>query len=151
MTASRQAGGVATRGSWKWRLAVAVGAVLLPLVVFLVGDAVMDGSVQTPANPDYDQESMELNAGMVVFVAALSALLGWGLLAVLERITGKGRMIWTIVAVVLLLVSLVGPFSGDTDTGSRVVLALLHVSVAVVLIPLLPGPRRSSGGAALAA
>jgi hypothetical protein len=149
MTASKQtADEVATQGRWKWRLAVVVGAILVPLVVFLIADLALDGGVQTPANEDYDQASMQLNAGTVIFVAGLFALLAWGLLAILERITARGRTIWTVVAVVLFLLSLAGPFSGtDTNTGSRVALALLHLSVASVLTPFLPLSRRPGGGA----
>jgi hypothetical protein len=148
MTTPKQTTGeVATQGRWKWRLAVVVGAVLVPLVVFVVANLVLDGGVRTPANEDYDQESMQLNAGTVVFVAGVFALLAWALLAILERFTARGRTIWTVVAVVLFLLSLVGPFSGtDTNTGSRVALALLHLSVAAVLIPLLPASRRLGGG-----
>jgi hypothetical protein len=117
------------------------------LVVFLIADLAMDGGVRTPEIEAWEQEAMQLNAGTVIFVAGLFALLGWGLLATLERITARGRTIWTVVAVALLALSLIGPFSGtDTNTGSRVALALVHLSVAAVLIPLLPAFRRPGGG-----
>lgn len=140
MTASTEAGtGTAARGRWWRRLLVVAGAVLAALVVYLIAELVTDGGVQTPAMESTDQESMTLNPGGVVLASGFVSLVGWALLAVLERLTRKGRLIWTIVAVVVFLLSLSAPFSGTgTTTGDRVWLLLMHVVVAAVLILLLP-------------
>lgn len=139
MAASTEAGATAAGGRWRRRLVVVVGAVLAALVVFLIADLVTDGSVRTPAMEATEQEATDLNFGAVIFVSALVSLLAWALLVVLERFTSRARTIWTIVAVLVLALSLGAPLSGtDTTTGSRVSLLLIHLAVAGVLIPFLP-------------
>jgi len=69
-----------------------------------------------------------------VIAAALSAGAGWATLALLERLTSRGRTIWTVIAVAALLLSLlVGPAAGIT-TGAKAGLALLHLAVGAVVI-----------------
>jgi hypothetical protein len=81
----------------------------------------------------------------VLFVSLLAGLAGWALLAVLERATRHGRLIWTAVAVAVLALSLLGPLGSGSDTTSRVVLAAMHVVVGGVLIA---GLRRRCPAAA---
>lgn len=140
MASSTEAGAAATTGRrWKRRLVVVIAAVLAALVVFLIADLAMDGGVRTPAMESTGQEAIDLNPGTVILVSALVSLLGWTLLAALERFTSKARMIWTIAAVLVLVLSLGGPLSGtDTTTGSRVSLVLIHLAVGAVLILFLP-------------
>ncbi|UWZ49774.1 hypothetical protein Dmats_26205 [Dactylosporangium matsuzakiense] len=64
-----------------------------------------------------------------------AGLIGWGLLAILERATGKARTIWTVVAVVFLVLSLLGPLGAD-GTGAKVSLLLMHLVAGAVIIPL---------------
>jgi hypothetical protein len=73
----------------------------------------------------------------VVGASLIASLAGWALLVMLERRTSGARSIWTVVAIVVLLVSVSLPLSIATTTGSKTVLALMHVAVAVVLIPVL--------------
>ncbi len=81
-------------------------------------------------------------------VALLASLMGWGLLAALERFGARrARAIWTGVAAAVLAVSFL-PFTGDgMDGGTRLSLALMHLAVAAVLIPGLGGtsPRAGAG------
>ncbi len=73
----------------------------------------------------------------VVGASVIASLAGWGLLAMLERRTSRARSIWTVVAIVVLLVSLSLPLSVAATTASKIVLALMHVAAAAVLIPVL--------------
>ncbi|HZJ05567.1 MAG TPA: DUF6069 family protein [Nocardioidaceae bacterium] len=50
-----------------------------------------------------------VGAGTVVAVSLIASLLGWALLALLERRTSRARAIWTGAAVAALLLSLGGP------------------------------------------
>jgi hypothetical protein len=77
----------------------------------------------------------------VVGATLIASLAAWALLTVLERRTARARAIWTVVAVVVLLVSLSLPLSVATTSASKIVLALMHVAAAAVLIPVL---RRGS-------
>jgi Family of unknown function (DUF6069) len=80
-----------------------------------------------------------VGADAVVLVAVVVGLAGWGLLAFLERVAGRVRLIWTVIAAAVLALSLLGPLGG---VSSAAVLALicLHLVVGLVLIAGLPRP-----------
>ncbi|QEU97238.1 hypothetical protein CP970_09870 [Streptomyces kanamyceticus] len=88
------------------------------------------------------EQTLDIGAAPVAVVALLASLLGWGLLAALERFgVPRARAIWTGVACAVLAVSFL-PLLGDgMDGGTRVALALMHLAVAVVLIPGLGGTK----------
>jgi hypothetical protein len=125
-------------GGWKRRLAVVASAVVVAVVVYLVARLVLADGLRAPEMDD--RASMEVTIGAVIVASALASLLGWGLLALLERFTARAVTIWRVVAVVVALLSLSAPLTGaGISTGNRIGLLLLHVAVAAVLIPLLPG------------
>lgn len=118
------------------RLAATALAVLAPVLVRLVADP-LPGHRLTITD---GEQTLDIGAVPVMFVALLASLAGWGLLAALERLrTRRTRTIWNGVAVAVLAVSFL-PFIGDgMDGGTRVSLALMHLVVAAVLIPGLGG------------
>jgi len=73
-----------------------------------------------------------------VLIASLAAsLAGWLALGLIERYTARPGRWWIIVAVGALVLSLGGPMSGTgLENTERALLVLLHLVVAVVLIPL---------------
>ncbi|GAA2578857.1 DUF6069 family protein [Actinomadura fulvescens] len=82
------------------------------------------------------KEAMELGAGQVLFFSLVPALLGWAFLAVLERFApAMARVVWTVVASVILVLSLVPVLQVEAADGTKVTLALLHLVVGAVLIP----------------
>jgi len=81
----------------------------------------------------------------VVGAGVIGSLLGWGLLALLERYTPRARALWTGAAIVALLVSLLLPLTFGTTVPTRLALALMHVAVASVLIPTLRRTSRRPG------
>lgn len=80
--------------------------------------------------------------GAVVLTALLAALLGWALLHLLERHTPRARRIWTVSAGVIALLSLAGPLTSGASAAATATLVAMHVVVAAVLIPTLPGSAR---------
>jgi cytochrome bd-type quinol oxidase subunit 2 len=71
----------------------------------------------------------------VLVASAVAALAGMLLLRLLQRRSGerRGRTIWTVVAVVVFLVSLLlGPLSATTATGA-ICLSIMHLVVLVAL------------------
>jgi hypothetical protein len=78
---------------------------------------------------------------VVADTSLVAALAGWGLLALLERFTARPRTIWTAIAVLVGLLSLAGPLStlASTTAANALALALMHLAVAAVLIPILAG------------
>jgi hypothetical protein len=109
--------------------------------------------------PAVQESAMTSDIGpiQVIVAAGVASLAGWGSLAALERVTARPGRVWTAVAVLVLAASLGGPFSGaGIDAADRAVLALLHVTVGAVLIPLLrrttatrtrPAPAAAVGSA----
>jgi multidrug transporter EmrE-like cation transporter len=128
------------------RLGVTALAVLAPVLVWLVADPLLGHRLRIADG----EQTLDIGAVPVGVVALLASLSGWGLLAGLERFGARrARAIWTGVAGAVLVVSFL-PFIGDgMNSGTRVSLALMHLAVAVVLVPGLGG--RSFGAGADAA
>ena len=78
----------------------------------------------------------------VVVAALVGSLAGWGLLALLRRFTTNARAIWTVIAVVALMLSLGGPLTTTAAGSTKVWLIAMHLAVATVLIV---GLRRTAG------
>ena len=114
------------------RLAATALAVLAAVLVWLVADPLLGHRLRMADG----EETLDITAGPVVFVALLASLAGWGLLAVLERfVAARARTVWISATGAVLAVSFL-PFLGDgMDGGTRLSLALMHVAVAAVLIP----------------
>jgi hypothetical protein len=78
----------------------------------------------------------------VVVAALVGSLAGWGLLALLRRFAANARAIWTVIAIIFALLSLSGPLSTISSTGTKVALVAMHLAVATVTIV---GLRRTRG------
>jgi hypothetical protein len=117
-------------------LAVAA-ATLAPLVVWLVAVPLAGATLQVRPGGGSTQT---VPAGTVVVVALLASLAGWTLLAVLERRTIRARAMWTVIALIALLLSLAGPLTAAATATTAAVLVSMHLAVAGVL---LTGLRRS--------
>lgn len=121
---------------WKMRAmaivdAIALNVVILAIARLVTGDwpvATVDGDAQT------------IGLVPVVLVTLIAGLVAWGVLALLERMTANAKTIWTAIAVVVFLLSLLGPLGSGVGTSSKIVLALMHVGAAATIIPLM---RRS--------
>lgn len=84
---------------------------------------------------------LSITASSVLVSSVVAGLLAWALLAALERLTRRGATIWRWTAGAVALLSLAGPLTFAQGAGAAVVLTLLHVAVASILIPALPGTR----------
>jgi Family of unknown function (DUF6069) len=123
------------------RALIAFAAMLAPVLVWVVARiAGADLSVALSGQPP-----MPITLPAVIITALLAALAGWALLAVLERFTGRARLLWTAVAALVLLVSLSGPLTVAASGGTKLTLVLMHLAVGVVLIP---GLRATTGATA---
>jgi hypothetical protein len=87
-------------------------------------------------------EAHQLILPEIIVFTLVFALLGWGVLALLERVTRRAKTIWTALAGVVLALSFV-PIAIEQATGdTKVMLALIHLAVAAVLVPVLRLTRR---------
>ena len=81
--------------------------------------------------------------GQVVGVAVAASLLGWLLLALLERRTPHARRLWTTIALAALAASLALPVAAATTTSAAVGLVLMHLTVGAVVIPAMAHTART--------
>lgn len=120
------------------RGAVVTTAVLAALAMWAVAVPLLGLEVQVPESPG-STSTEPLGAAPVIGAATIASLLGWATLSVLERITHRARSIWTVAALIVLVVSM--PWSAGFTGTERAVLVLLHLAVAAVLVP---GLRRTT-------
>lgn len=135
------------RGRRQARLGAVAVAVLAALVVWAAAVFVLGIDVQEPPR-SASQPTRDLAAANVVIASMVASFAGWGLLAVLERLTARARTIWAIAAAVVAVASLGAPLlTPGITSDTRAVLVVLHLVVGAALIPLLsrtsPGGRRS--------
>lgn len=125
-----------TRPPIQSRVLAVITATLAALIVWgvtvpLLGVAL---TVRTSAGVGRIQT---IGPGVVLIVSLSASLLGWGLLAILERRTRRARNVWTATAGFALTLSLIGPLTAATTTAAAVTLTSLHLGVAAALIPML--------------
>lgn len=119
------------------RLLGVAAAVVVAEAVWALARFALGIPVQAPAGAGYP-EPVDIGALNIAVAIIVLSLAGWGALAVFERLTPHARRIWLLVALVALGVSLVMPLSGfGVSPANRAVLVLMHVAVAVVVIPAL--------------
>ena len=100
------------------------------LIIYLVGNALLDGSIQV-ANPSTGViESLPLSA--LVAASIVPVALGVGFLAAAERFW---RLTPALVIVgALTLLSLGAVFSLDVSTGSKMALTIMHLATGSAVI-----------------
>lgn len=121
-------------GPVRTRALAVAAAVLADVLIWLIAHSVLDIDLRVPDGAT--STTTELLLPAVLIGSAVISLLGWGLLALLEKLTGRGRALWTGAASVVLVLSLVAPLLGAGLTpGNRITLVLLHLAVGAILIP----------------
>jgi hypothetical protein len=114
------------------------GSRLLPILVAVVGTVAVWFVAHSVFNVDLKAKTGNTVAAVtlpsVIVVTLVVGLLAWALLAVLERITGAARAVWTTIAVLFFVVSLLGP-AGAVGNSAKVGLACMHIVAALVIIP----------------
>jgi hypothetical protein len=83
--------------------------------------------------------------GQVIGVTVAATLLGWLLLALLERRTPHARPLWTVIVLAALAASLVLPLAAATTTSAAVGLIVMHLSVGAAVIPAMAHTARARG------
>jgi hypothetical protein len=114
------------------RALAVVGAVVAAVLVWVVGEPLLGYDMIIKAD---GQEPQDLGASAFVMFSLFFSLLDWALLALLERVTPRARVIWTVVALVFLAASFFPPLTIEASGGTKFALVLAHVAVAAVLIP----------------
>jgi hypothetical protein len=127
----------ARRSAWQTRAKAIVAAIVANVVILIVG-RVVNGEFPVATVGSDDQT---IGFAQAIVVTVLVGLVAWGLLAVLERTTSRAKAIWTVIAVVVFVLSLIGPLGSGVNASSKAVLAFMHVGAATTIIPMM---RRSA-------
>ena len=137
-TSTTPAPGIRTEHRARRRLAVLGVTVLAGLLTWAVLDLVLGVSLSAQTGPTV----RTVGPGAIAFAALLAGGAGWLTLALLERATGHGRRVWTVLAGVVLTLSLVGTLGG-THPGAIAGLMALHLVVGLTIILGLRGRARA--------
>ena len=81
--------------------------------------------------------------GQVIGVTVAASLLGWLLLALLERRTTHARLLWTTIALAALAASLALPLAVATTTSAVAGLIGMHMPVGAAVIPAMAHTARA--------
>ena len=84
-----------------------------------------------------------ITIGQVIGVTVAASLLGWLLLALLERRTPHARLLWTAIALAALAASLALPLAVATTASAVAGLIVMHVTVAAAVIPAMAHTART--------
>jgi Family of unknown function (DUF6069) len=84
-----------------------------------------------------------ISVGQIIGVTVAACLLGWLLLAILERRTPHARPLWTTTALVALAASLTLPLAAATTTSAVVGLVVMHLIVGAAVIPAMARTART--------
>ncbi|MDG6109144.1 hypothetical protein Daura_21210 [Dactylosporangium aurantiacum] len=124
--------GGATARRRRTRALAVLGAVVATALIWVVAEPLLgnDLVVVQPGQPAQD-----LGLAAVAVVTLGVALLGWAALAVLERLTRHGTLIWSVLAAVVLLLSFAPVAGVEATAGTKVTLAVMHLAVGAVLLP----------------
>jgi hypothetical protein len=84
-----------------------------------------------------------ISVGQIIGVTVAACLLGWLLLALLERRTTHARLLWTTIALVALAASLALPLAAATTTSAAAGLVVMHLTIGAAVIPAMARTTRA--------
>ncbi len=105
----------------------AVVALVVNTVVFFAGSAILGAPIQ--ASTDGTNPSDVVYVGVIVS-SVVPIFVGAGLLWLFARFMTSALRVWTIVAIVVVVLSLAAPTFLPVDGGSKIALALMHIAAA---------------------
>ncbi|MGW3608068.1 DUF6069 family protein [Micromonospora sp. NPDC005161] len=120
--------------------ALAVGTALVATTLLWTAAQIVD--IEMRVDPGNGQPPLVVSLPLTATVTLAVSLLAWGVRALLERLTRRAAVVWTVLAVIVLLASLLPPLGVEATGAAKAILMLMHVAVAAVLIPglvLQPG------------
>lgn len=120
---------------WRRRALGIVATLVVTLAVWLLGHL---------AGADYwitdSQGTVRIDAVVTTQVTVVLGLVGWGVLALLERLTRYGTTAWTVLAAVVVVASMIPIVLVEATTATRVALVAVHLAVGT-LIPFFVRAR----------
>lgn len=123
-----------------------VAAAAIAAAIWAVAAHLADVELLVPAGGG---DTVELTLAPVLVVSLAAGLAGWGLAVLLASRVPRPRRVWTWMAGLVLVLSLLPVWLAVEGLASQLVLTVLHLAVAAVLIALLATTipeRRASAG-----
>jgi hypothetical protein len=122
-----------TAPTWQPRLGAVAAGVVVNLVYVLIVTKAVGYELKIPEA--FGQPAAPVQIGAVIGASIVAPLIGWGILALLEKVVPqRAALIWGILAVVVLVVGL--PFNGAGITAKdQVLLGVMHLIVGAIVIP----------------
>lgn len=117
------------------RIAATAGGVLVAAIGFLVSTRVLDAALEVPAGPGGG--SVPLTLPRIIAVTLLAIVIGLLAAVVAERRLGHPQRIWFAFSLVGLVLSMVPTALLVEDLGDKGLLAIIHLVVASIVIPLV--------------
>lgn len=127
---------VATGKLWQAAVLAAVLAVIGNLIVFFVGNQLLPTPLLIPTQPG-GTELAPLTALPVIAATIIPILLAALFLTLLGRWVARPFTIFTVVAVLFLLLSFISPLLLPVDLMSKLILNAMHVVAGVIAIGVL--------------
>jgi hypothetical protein len=118
-----------------FRVSTVAGAAVINAGIFAVARAA--GTDFTITDPGEGKIPHTFVAVEIAMVTVVLGLLGWITLAVLERWIRRPQRTWSILAAVIVVLSFVPIGIEQATSSTRIGLAVIHVTVALTLLPLL--------------
>jgi hypothetical protein len=117
---------------------------LLALRIAWIASAALAGSGGIHLNFRFGAGHLQtIAAGQIIGVTVAASLLGWLLLALLERRTPHARRIWTTIALAALAASLALPLAAATTSSAAAGLVVMHLTVGAAVIPAMARTARA--------
>ncbi|WP_328891823.1 DUF6069 family protein [Streptomyces sp. NBC_00316] len=121
-----------TRQQARGRIVYPLAATAAAVIVWLITHSALDIDLKAKAAGG---DIQEIGLPMVIVVTLLVGFAAWGVVAVLDRKSSSARTLWTVIASVVFVVSLLGPAGSGQGGSAKVALLCMHLVVALVLIP----------------
>ncbi len=138
MTTTMESAGPTVARPTRIRAMAVAGAAIAAVVIWAIAVPLLGVHLQVRFGASAPQS---VGIDYVIGASVIGSLAAWGLLAWLERSTARARSIWTVVAIVAVLVSVSLPLSAGVSTSTKVTLILMHLAIATILVPVM---RRTS-------
>jgi hypothetical protein len=110
------------------------GAVLAVALVWTVAQIL---GIELRVDPRNGQPPGVISLPFAAALALVVSALGWGTRVLLDRLTSRAATVWTVLAAAVLLVSFLPLYIVDATGRAKAMLALMHLAVTAVLIPVL--------------
>ena len=78
-----------------------------------------------------------LGLAQIIGVSLAVSLLGWALLSIAERRLPRAAILWTVVAVGVVVASLALPLTATTSTTAMIGLIIMHILIGAGFIPFM--------------